>query len=241
MLGFVFQSLAVRRPDLDSGIYIYAQAGSGHYGGFYAAFGYWASNVAGNVFYMVFTMTTLGEFFPGLDNGTTVLAVALASVVVWLFHFLIVRGVRQAAVINRIVTVVKLIPILLFVVIVLLAFEAGTFADNFWGGEPHTIGSLYDQVKDTMLVTTFVFLGIEGASVYSRMARRREDVGRATVLGFASVLALFASVTMVSYGVLPQSPRSRRSSRRPSPSSSCCCSPWSSRTRSTSCSSWTRR
>ena len=55
-----------------------------------------------------------------------------------------------------------------------------------------------------MLVTTFVFLGIEGASVYSRLASRREDVGRATLLGFLSVLALFASVTMVSYGVLPQ-------------------------------------
>ena len=55
-----------------------------------------------------------------------------------------------------------------------------------------------------MLVTTFVFLGVEGASVYSRFARRREDVGRATLLGFLSVLAIFASVTMVSYGVLPR-------------------------------------
>ena len=48
-----------------------------------------------------------------------------------------------------------------------------------------------------MLVTTFVLLGVEGASVYSRFARRREDVGRATLLGFLSVLAIFASVTMV--------------------------------------------
>jgi amino acid transporter len=49
-----------------------------------------------------------------------------------------------------------------------------------------------------------VFLGVEGASVYSRFARRREDVGRATLLGFLSVLAIFASVSMVSYGVLPR-------------------------------------
>ena len=42
-----------------------------------------------------------------------------------------------------------------------------------------------------MLVTVFVFLGVEGASVYSRHAKRREDVGKATVLGFLSVLALF--------------------------------------------------
>ena len=204
MLAFVFQSLAVRRPDLDSGVYIYAQAGFGNYAGFNAAFGYWASNVAGNVFFMVFTMTSLGAFFPGLGEGNTVLAVLLASAGVWFFHFLIARGVRQATVINRIVTVAKLIPILVFVVIALLSFEAGTFADNFWGGEAHSVSAVFDQVKDTMLVTTFVFLGIEGASVFSRLARRREDVGRATLLGFLSVLALFASVTLVSYGVLPQ-------------------------------------
>ena len=205
MLAFVFQSLAIRRPDLDSGVYIYAQAGFGNYAGFNSAFGYWASNVAGNVFFMVFTMTTLGEFFPGLGQGNTLLAVVLASAGVWFFHYLIARGVRQATVINRIVTVAKLIPILVFVVIVLLSFNAGTFADNFWGGDPHTFESLFDQVKDTMLVTTFVFLGIEGASVFSRLARRREDVGRATLLGFVSVLALFASVTLVSYGVMPRS------------------------------------
>ena len=44
-----------------------------------------------------------------------------------------------------------------------------------------------------------------GASVYSRYARKRSDVGRATVLGFLSVLALFASVTLLSYGSLPKS------------------------------------
>jgi arginine:ornithine antiporter / lysine permease len=40
--------------------------------------------------------------------------------------------------------------------------------------------------------------------VYSRYAQKRSDVGRATVLGFLSVLALFASVTLLSYGVLPR-------------------------------------
>ena len=37
--------------------------------------------------------------------------------------------------------------------------------------------ALFEQVRDTMLVTVFVFLGIEGASVYSRFAKKRSDVG----------------------------------------------------------------
>jgi arginine:ornithine antiporter/lysine permease len=204
MIGFVFQSLAVRKPELDSGVYVYAQAGFGNYAGFNSAFGYWASNIAGNVFYLVFTMTALSAFFPGLDEGTTLLAVVLASIGIWLFHTLISRGVREAAGVNRIVTVVKILPIIVFIVVVGVAFDPATFATNLWGGQEHTLGSIFEQVTDTMLVTTFVFLGIEGASVYSRLARRREDVGRATILGFGSVLVIFVLVTMVSYGVLPR-------------------------------------
>ena len=41
--------------------------------------------------------------------------------------------------------------------------------------------------------------------MYSRFARKREDVGRATVIGFLSVLAVLMLVTLTSYGVLPQS------------------------------------
>ena len=203
-LALVFQRLAVLRPDLDNGIYSYAEAGFGRYAGFSAAWGYWASNVVGNVFFLTFAMAALGAFMPGLGQGNTVLAVAGASACIWLCHLLIARGVRQATAINRIVTVAKLVPIVVFVVVVLASFDAGVFTHNFWGAGPHTAGSLFGQVRGTMLVTTFVFLGIEGASVYSRLARQREEVGRATVLGFVSTLALFASVTMVSYGVLPQ-------------------------------------
>ncbi len=43
MLAFVFQTLAVRKPDLDAGVYAYAKAGFGEYPGSFSAFGYWAS------------------------------------------------------------------------------------------------------------------------------------------------------------------------------------------------------
>ena len=53
---------------------------------------------------------------------------------VWLFVFLVLRGVKDAAVINYIVTVAKVVPILVFIVIAIIAFKADVFADNFWGG-----------------------------------------------------------------------------------------------------------
>ncbi|MFE5959220.1 basic amino acid/polyamine antiporter [Streptomyces rubiginosohelvolus] len=201
MLAFVFQALAVRRPDLDAGVYAYAKAGFGEYLGFFSAFGYWASACVGNVTYWVLIMSTVGAVAPVLGDGDTVTAVVVSSVGLWGFFLLIRRGVKEAAAINRIVTVAKIVPILFFVVLALFYFEPSVFADNFSGTDE--AGTLFDQVRGTMLATVFVFLGVEGASVYSRHAERREDVGRATVLGFLSVFAVFASVTIVSYGLLP--------------------------------------
>ncbi|MWA14682.1 basic amino acid/polyamine antiporter [Streptomyces sp. BA2] len=201
MLAFVFQALAVRRPDLDAGVYAYAKAGFGEYLGFFSAFGYWASACVGNVTYWVLIMSTVGAIWPSLGDGDTLLAVVLSSFGLWAFFLLIRRGVKEAAAINRIVTVAKIVPILVFVILALFFFKPSVFADNFGGAD--YAGSLFNQVRGTMLATVFVFLGVEGASVYSRHAKRREDVGRATILGFLSVFAVFASVTIVSYGIMP--------------------------------------
>jgi len=204
MLAFVFQNLAIRKPDLDSGVFIYAKAGFGDYAGFNSAIGFWASAVAGNTFYWVFISATLGSFFDAFGDGDTVLAATLGSIGVWFFHTLIARGVRDAAVINRIVTVFKVLPILVFIVVMFVNFDAGVFSDNWTAYGYGDLGTLNEQVRNTMLITTFVFIGIEGASVYSRYAKKREDVGRATVLGFLSVLSIFALVTLSSYAVVPQ-------------------------------------
>ena len=225
MLAFVFQTLANRKPDLDAGVYAYARAGFGPYLGFASAFGYWASACVGNASYWILIKSTLGAVFPAFGEGNTIVAVAVSSIGIWAFHFVVLRGTKEAAAINKIVTVAKIIPLIVFLVLVIFAFDAKVFADNLWGGAAPDLnilhgnsdvyvantgaavkdyGSLFDQVKSTMLITVFVFLGIEGASNYSRFAEKREDVGFATVVGFLSVLALFASVSILSFGVLPR-------------------------------------
>ena len=228
MLAFVFQTLAARKPDLDAGVFIYAQEGFGNYMGFISGFGFWAGSCVGNVSYFVLIKSTLGAFFPIFGDGNTIAAVLFASVLLWAYHFLILRGVKGAAAINTIVTVAKVVPLVVFIGVVIWAFNSDTFSMNMFsynivdnlkadlaGLEKYGfVGhaemlietvpseSLFTQVRNTMLVTVFVFLGIEGASVYSRLAKRREDVGSATVLGFLGVMALFVMVTLLSYGVM---------------------------------------
>ena len=61
---------------------------------------------------------------PAFGAGDTVLAVIVSSIGVWLFVFLVLRGVKDAAVINYIVTIAKVVPILVFIVIAIIAFKA---------------------------------------------------------------------------------------------------------------------
>jgi arginine:ornithine antiporter/lysine permease len=203
-LVFVYQSLATRKPELDAGPYAYAKAGFGPFVGFNAAWGYWISAWVGNVSYAVIVFSALSYFFPAFGDGNTWQAVLGASILLWVIHFLVMAGVRQAAIVNMIVTIAKIAPIVLFIGIVVVAFKVDVFSADFTGLGNASLGSIMNQVKSTMLVTLWVFIGIEGASVFSARAERRKDIATATVLGFFTCLALYALVSLLSLGIISQ-------------------------------------
>lgn len=203
-LAFVFQTLANRKPQLDGGVYVYAKAGFGDYMGFSSAWGYWISAWIGNVSYMVLLFSTLGYFFPVFGEGNTLPAIICASVLLWLLHFLVLRGIKEAAFINTVTTIAKMVPLALFIVIAAIAFKMDVFTSDFWGAGNTELGSVMDQVRNMMLVTVWVFIGIEGASIFSARAEKRSDVGKATVIGFIGVLLLLVLVNVLSQGIMAQ-------------------------------------
>ncbi|EGT4253889.1 arginine-ornithine antiporter [Citrobacter amalonaticus] len=203
-LAFVFQTLAHRKSEVEGGVYGYARAGFGEYIGFNSAWGYWISAWIGNVSYYVVICSALGSFsaLGFFGDGTTLSALIVGSILLWSLHFLICRGVQGAALLNLIGTVAKVVPLIMFVVLVSVAFQVRTFKIEFWGNEQ--LGSVMDQVKNIMLVTTWVFIGIEGAAMYSGRAMKKSDVGKATMIGFFISILLFVAVSVLSLGVLSQ-------------------------------------
>lgn len=201
-LAFVFQTLANRKPELDGGVYIYAKQGFGDYMGFSSAWGYWISAWLGNVGYFVLLFGTFGYFFPIFGEGNTPVAIACASVLLWGVHFLVLQGIKEAAFVNLITTIAKIVPIVLFILICLFAFHAHVFTTDFFGLGSPQLGSVATQVRGTMLVTVWVFIGIEGASIFSARAEKRSDVGKATIVGFIGVLLVLVLVNMLSLGIM---------------------------------------
>lgn len=211
-VGILFLSLAMLlltrlRPELDGGIFTYARAGFGELTGFCSAWGYWLCAVIANVSYLVIVFSALSFFTDTPDrivfgDGNTWQAMLGASVLLWLVHWLVLRGVQTAASINLLATLGKLVPLLLFVVLALLAFNYDRFRFDFDGAALDQ--PLWQQVKQTMLITLWVFIGVEGAVVVSARARHKKDVGRATLLAVLAALLVYLLVTLLSLGVVPR-------------------------------------
>ncbi|EIW4854630.1 amino acid permease [Klebsiella pneumoniae] len=207
-LAFAMLLLTRIRPDLDGGIFTYAREGFGELIGFCSAWGYWLCAVIANVSYLVIVFSALSFFTdtPELrlfGDSNTWQSIVGASVLLWVVHFLVLRGVQTAAGINLVATLAKLLPLGAFVALAALAFQLDTFRLDFSGlalGVP-----VWEQVKNTMLITLWVFIGVEGAVVVSARARHKRDVGRATLLAVLSALAVYLLVTLLSLGVVPRS------------------------------------
>ncbi len=208
-LANTFRTLSEVRPDAAAGIYMYARMGFGRFAGFQMAWSYYLSNVFGNVGYAVLLMDAMNYFFPGtFTGGNNLWSIVGGSLVIWLMCFLVLRGTHQAAAINIIGTIAKLIPIILFIVIMLFVFRWKIFTDAFGshaaaGAKP--LGSMLGQIKSTMLVTLWAFIGIEGAVVVSGRARNARCVGIATVGGFVICLIIYVLLSVLPFGRMTQS------------------------------------
>ncbi|HDR1856632.1 TPA: amino acid permease [Pasteurella multocida] len=206
-LGLSFFFISRLRPELDGGIYTYAREGFGDLVGFLSAWGYWLCATIGSVGYLVVAFEGIGLFTDNPNRiifaqGNTIFAFLGSSLVVWLVHWLITRGVKEAAFLNLLATFVKAFPLVLFIVLAAWFFSPETFNHDIQATNLNH--SITDQVKNTMLITLWVFVGVEGAAVLSAHAKKRSDVGLATVLGIVIALILYVAITVLSLGILPR-------------------------------------
>lgn len=200
-LVLTFRNLNKKKPNLEAGIYSYASDGFGRFMGFSSAWGYWISAWIGNVAYATMAFSALSYFFSMFEGGQNLASIIGASIVLWSGQYLIMRGVKSASFLNSIATVAKLVPITIFIFAIFAAFKLDVFSLDVWG-ETGDLGSLFDQVKGTMMATVFAFIGIEGAVIYSGRAKKRSDVAKASFLGLYTIIAVYMLITVLSLGVM---------------------------------------
>lgn len=214
-----FNYLIINKPEL-SGVSDYAREGFGDLVGFLSGWGYWLSTWLGNIAFAVLVMVSMDYFFPGKfanENGSlTLLAVVAVSLLSWLLTLLVSKGVESAAVVNAIVLVCKLIPLFVFMIVGIVLFKTGIFTTGFWNNISEntqgvvqaqgalTASGLLDQVKSSLMVMIWVFVGIEGAAMMGDRAKKKSDAGRATIIGLVALLFIYVILSLLPFGYYDQ-------------------------------------
>jgi arginine:ornithine antiporter/lysine permease len=221
-----FYGFAKFKPELTGGIYAFPNYGFGKYFGFNSIYGYWISLIMTLVSYTTLMMAAFAYFFPVFGEGNNLPSVIAASVVVWVCWFLITRGVREAASVNIVTTIAKIVPLYVAIVAMMLSasFDPDIFMYNFWGED--TGMSLFDQVSAMVSVTIWVFIGVETAVTISGRSKYAKNVGRSTIIAFVGILITYLLVSILSMGVMPRSELAELSNPSMAGVLEACVGPW---------------
>ena len=188
-------------PDLDAGIFSFPEQGFGKFIGFLSCVGYWLSIVVGNISLGVLSVSSIGYFIPMFRGGNNIPSLILLSAILWIFYSICASGARNASLVNTVIWFAKMIPIVVFIVALLLAFKVNVFNAFASNDLPSTING---QIGTAMASTIWVYVGIEGALIYSARAKSKSDASKAIVISYIVIAVTYLLLTFLTFGVLSQ-------------------------------------
>lgn len=181
------------RVSMTGGPYAYVEVAFGPFVGFLSGTLLWAGLTAALAAVTSFFADSLAALVPALASPgakVTVMLFVLAALAL-----LNVRGVRDASRFNAVMTVAKLLPLAIVVIVGAFAVRGANLS---WQETPSVA-----RVGRASAVLIFAFLGVEAALVPSGEVKDpARTVPRAVLLSIGVVAVLYVSVQIVSQGVL---------------------------------------
>ena len=186
-------AMAGSRVSLTGGLYAYVEVAFGRYVGFLAGILFYLTavlSVSGvvNVF-----ATSVGILAPPLTTGTgrfILILLVFSSLAV-----INIRGVRAGARAVGMVTMIKLVPLIIFVVAGVFFIRPAAMAWPGWPGSK--------ALGDSVLLLIFAFVGIEVALMPSGEVKQpSRTVPRAIYAALAITTLLYIMIQLVAQGVL---------------------------------------
>ena len=176
------------------GPYLYACETFGPAVGFEVGWLMWVTQLGGFAAVTNLFVDYLGWFAPGLASGAG--RVVIITLMVALLSVVNIRGVRRAATVNNLLTVAKLLPLAIFVLV-------GVFFINPAALAPATVPPA-PALAGAVLLAIYAFSGFEVLGVPSGEVRDPDrTVPFALLAGLGIVAVVYVGVQAVAVGTLP--------------------------------------
>ena len=184
------------------GMYAYNKDGYGDFIGFQSALCYWIYVWTGNAAIAIAGVGYMQFFFPQLANP--VLSSGTAIVIVWVFTFINVGGVKEAGLVQIVTTILKLIPIIIIIALGWMYFDS-TNITNYVNmtTDPHQ--SNLSAVSYAAMLTLWAFVGMESATIPAGEveASKKHMIARATIIGTLLVTVIYIATSAIIMGMIP--------------------------------------
>ena len=201
LLALVFSGLARAFPQ-DDGPYNYTQRAFGSGVSFYVLWCYWVSTWITNATIATGVVGYLSILVPGL-NTYTWLSPVTALFLLWFFVLINSLGIRAAAWVQMVTTVLKLLP------------QAGIIILGLWQLFAHPTAYVahvppnplsFPEIRDAAATALFAMLGIECAMMPAgRVIDPARTIPRATIVGTVLTALIYICISIVPMLLIPQS------------------------------------
>ena len=196
-LAVTFAKMDHENPETGSAI-IYTKKAFGDLPAFWVGWSYWFGCWVANGAIILAGLSYASYFFHCLAGNTVERWIACLAII-WIYTFINMVGVKQAGGINLILTIIKIIPIFIFIIIALLHFDS----DNF-----NTVSSPEVEGLSVLPVaiaySLWSYLGFEGASVNAGEVKDPKKIGIITIVSTGGVVILYLLITIIAAGSMDQ-------------------------------------
>jgi amino acid transporter len=183
------------------GPYLYARSTLGPLVGFQVGWLLWVGRIAASASLANLFVGYAGYFIP--DATLPLWRAVLITTLMSALAAANIAGVRLTASVTNILTVGKLIPLFLFILVGAWFVERGPYVNAALPS--------YGSFSRTALLLVFTYMGFEGATIPSgEMRHPQRDLPFALLTGFGVVALVYVSVQIVCIGTLPDLAHSQR-------------------------------
>jgi amino acid transporter len=183
------------------GAYIYTKEAYGSFIGFEVGWLFWITRFTAFAANCNVLISYLGYFHEPLATGT--LRVILIAIVVFCLAFINVVGVKESVRTTNVLTIAKLVPLFLFVLVGAFFIQPANF--------DFSITPTQDALSSAILVLIYAFVGFESAVIPAgEMKNPKKNAPFALMTAIGIIVAFYIVIQIVSIGTLPELANSER-------------------------------
>ena len=186
-------AIAGSRVSLTGGLYAYVEVAFGRYVGFLAGILYFLTALGAVAGVVNVLANSIALVIPFL--GSPVMRVVVMFAVYAFLVTINIRGVREGAGAVTVITIAKLLPLLLFIVVGIFFVQGPNLSLSGWPGSK--------PLGDAMILLIFAFVGIEVALIPSGEVKNpSRTVPRSAYLALVTTTIIYILIQIVAQGTL---------------------------------------